>query len=385
MRKNLEDDCYNKVTKTIKKYNLIKNGDKIVVGVSGGPDSICLLDILRKMKNPTFNIIVAHINHMIREEADEDENFVKEYCNKNNIQFYSKSIDVQKIANNNKISTEEAGRNARYEFFDEILKKTGGNKIAIAHNKNDRVETVLMNELRGSGLSGLKGIEPRRGKYIRPLIEIEREEIEKYCEENKLEPRIDKTNFENIHTRNKLRNCLIPYIKKEFNPNIIETINRLSEIVTEQEKYIDEIVREKYEEINIKERINNSSIKKEEKNANEIDNTEKMPVKNDKKSEQEEEKNKEIRENSENKKTEFEKCIILDLAKFNKQNKVIKSKLILYTITRLLNNSKGIEKVHIEDIIKLCNNNIGNKYLTPNKNIKILIKNKKIFFMANNE
>ena len=110
-----------------------------------------------------------------------------------------------------------------------------------------------------------------------------------------------------------------------------------------------------------------------------------MPVKNDKKSEQEEERNKEIRENSENKKTEFEKCIILDLAKFNKQNKVIKSKLILYTITRLLNNAKGIEKVHIEDIIKLCNNNIGNKYLTPNKNIKILIKNKKIFFMANNE
>ena len=114
---------------------------------------------------------------MIREEADEDENFVKEYCNKNNIQFYSKSIDVQKIANNNKISTEEAGRNARYEFFDEILKKTSGNKIAIAHNKNDKIETIIMNELRGCGLSGLKGIEPIRGKYIRPLIECERQDI----------------------------------------------------------------------------------------------------------------------------------------------------------------------------------------------------------------
>ena len=379
-----------KVEKTILKYDLIENGDKIILGVSGGPDSMCMLNILKGLQNTNlkklnYEIIVAHVNHMIREEAIEDEKYVEEYCKKNNIEFYSKSIDIPKIVNTKKIGEEEAGRIARYEFFDELLEKTKANKIAIAHNKNDRVETVLMNELRGSGLSGLKGIEPRRGKYIRPLIEIEREEIEKYCEENKLEPRIDKTNFENIHTRNKLRNCLIPYIKKEFNPNIIETINRLSEIVTEQEKYIDEIVREKYEEINIKERINNSSIKKEEKNANEIDNTEKMPVKNDKKSEQEEERNKEIRENSENKKTEFEKCIILDLAKFNKQNKVIKSKLILYTITRLLNNSKGIEKVHIEDIIKLCNNNIGNKYLTPNKNIKILIKNKKIFFMANNE
>lgn len=379
-----------KVEKTILKYELIENGDKIILGVSGGPDSMCMLNILKDLQNTNlkklnYEIIVAHVNHMIREEAIEDEKYVEDYCKKNNIEFYSKSIGIPKIVNTKKIGEEEAGRIARYEFFDELLEKTKANKIAIAHNKNDRVETVLMNELRGSGLSGLKGIEPRRGKYIRPLIEIEREEIEKYCEENKLEPRIDKTNFENIHTRNKLRNCLIPYIKKEFNPNIIETINRLSEIVTEQEKYIDEIVREKYEEINIKERINNSSIKKEEKNANEIDNTEKMPVKNDKKSEQEEERNKEIRENSENEKTEFEKCIILDLAKFNKQNKVIKSKLILYTITRLLNNAKGIEKVHIEDIIKLCNNNIGNKYLTPNKNIKILIKNKKIFFMANNE
>ena len=379
-----------KVEKTILKYDLIENGDKIMLGVSGGPDSMCMLNILKDLQNTNlkklnYEIIVAHVNHMIREEAIEDEKYVEDYCKKNNIEFYSKSIDIPKIVNTKKIGEEEAGRIARYEFFDELLEKTKANKIAIAHNKNDRVETVLMNELRGSGLSGLKGIEPRRGKYIRPLIEIEREEIEKYCEENKLEPRIDKTNFENIHTRNKLRNCLIPYIKKEFNPNIIETINRLSEIVTEQEKYIDEIVREKYEEMNIKERINNSSIKKEEKNANKIDNIEKMSVKNDKKSEQEEERNKEIRENSENKKTEFEKCIILDLAKFNKQNKVIKSKLILYTITRLLNNAKGIEKVHIEDIIKLCNNNIGNKYLTPNKNIKILIKNKKIFFMANNE
>ena len=379
-----------KVEKTILKYDLIENGDKIILGVSGGPDSMCMLNILKDLQNTNlkklnYEIIVAHVNHMIRKEAIEDEKYVEDYCKKNNIEFYSKSIDIPKIVNTKKIGEEEAGRIARYEFFDELLEKTKANKIAIAHNKNDRVETVLMNELRGSGLSGLKGIEPRRGKYIRPLIEIEREEIEKYCEENKLEPRIDKTNFENIHTRNKLRNCLIPYIKKEFNPNIIETINRLSEIVTEQEKYIDEIVREKYEEMNIKERINNSSIKKEEKNANKIDNIEKMSVKNDKKSEQEEERNKEIRENSENKKTEFEKCIILDLAKFNKQNKVIKSKLILYTITRLLNNAKGIEKVHIEDIIKLCNNNIGNKYLTPNKNIKILIKNKKIFFMANNE
>ena len=335
MRRNIEDDCYNKVTKTIKKYNLIKNGDKIVIGVSGGPDSICLLDILKKIKNPTFDIIVAHINHMIREEADEDENFVKEYCNKNNIQFYSKSIDVQKIANNNKISTEEAGRNARYEFFDEILKKTSGNKIAIAHNKNDKIETIIMNELRGCGLSGLKGIEPIRGKYIRPLIECERQDIERYCNDNELNPRIDKTNFENIYTRNKIRNIVIPYIKKEFNPNIIETMDRLSILVIEQEEYIQNQVKKIYKELLLEENLQ----KDKEKDY-----------------------------------------IVLDLKKFNNQEKVIKSNIIIYTITRLFNTAKGIERIHIEDIIKLCGNNIGNKFLTPNKNLKVLVKNGKIKF-----
>ena len=109
-----------KVLETIKKYNLIQNGDKIVLGVSGGPDSISMLD---KTNNLDFNIVVAHVNHMIREEAGEDLEFVKNFCNKIGVEFYSKSIDIQKIANTNKIGTEEAGRNARYEFFDEILEK----------------------------------------------------------------------------------------------------------------------------------------------------------------------------------------------------------------------------------------------------------------------
>ena len=188
-----------KVLETIKKYNLIVDKDKIVLGVSGGPDSISMLDILRKIKEEKiidFEIVVAHINHMIREEAIEDEKYVQKYCENHNIECYIKRIDVQKIANNKKIGTEEAGRNARYEFFDEIMQKTASNKISIAHNKNDKIETIIMHLLRGSGISGLKGIEPiRDNKYIRPLIECERKEIEQYCEYNKLEPRIDKTNF----------------------------------------------------------------------------------------------------------------------------------------------------------------------------------------------
>ena len=225
-----------KILQTIKKYNLIENGDSIVIGVSGGPDSICLLHVLNELKNElNFKISVAHINHMIREEADDETEYVKEFCENLGIECYIKRIDVVKIANNLKRGTEETGRQIRYEFFDEILEKTASNKIATAHNNNDKVETILMNILRGSGLSGLKGIEAiRDNKYIRPLIETSREEIEKYCEENNLNPKIDKSNNENIYTRNKVRNIVIPYIKQEFNPNILKTINRLSEVATEK-------------------------------------------------------------------------------------------------------------------------------------------------------
>ena len=323
-----------KVLETIKKYNLIEDGDKVVVAVSGGPDSITMLDILNEIKNEKiidFEISVAHINHMIREEAKSDELYVKNYCEEKNIDFYSKSIDVLKLANNNKTGTEEMGRIVRYKFFDEVLEKTGSNKVSIAHNKNDKAETMIMNILRGSGISGLKGIEPKRGKYIRPLIECERYEIENYCKEKNLNPRIDKTNFDNTYTRNKIRNIVIPYIKQEFNPNIINTLSRLSELVVEEEDYIENKVKEVYETLLIKEN------KKE---------------------------------------------IILDLKKFNEEEKVIKSRIVLYTITRLLGNCQGIGKVHIEDIIKLCSNNIGNKFLTPNKNIKILVKNHKIYFLS---
>ena len=326
----------NKILETIKKYNMVENGEKVVLAVSGGPDSICMLDILNDIKNDetidmNFEIVVAHVNHMIRKEAEEDAKYVKKYCEEKQIEFYSKSIDVQKMANNNKIGLEEAGRKARYDFFDEILERTNAQKIAIAHNKNDKVETVLMHILRGSGINGLKGIEPKREKYIRPLIECERNEIEEYCNDKNLQPRIDKTNFENEYTRNKVRNLLIPYIQKEFNPNLIKTIDRLSNLVAEEENYMDKQVEKVYKEILI---------------------------------------------------SENQKEIQLDLKMFNLQEKVIKSRVILYTITRLFGNSKGLEKIHIEDIIKLCSNNIGNKYLTPNKKIKILIKNHKIYFMS---
>ena len=323
------------VLKTIKKYNLINQNDKIICGVSGGPDSICMLDILKDLKKElNFEIIVCHVNHLIREEAISDEKYVENYCKENEIKCYIKRIDVKNYANNNKQGTEEAGRTVRYEFFEEILKKEKANKIAIAHNKNDKVETIIMNILRGSGVSGLKGIEPERNnKYIRPLIETQRSEIEKYCEENGLNPRIDKTNFINDCTRNKIRNIVLPYIKEEFNPNIIKTICRLSDVIKEEDEYLEQISIEVFNKIKIKE-----------------------------------EKGK----------------IVLNLKEFNKQNIVIKKRIIIYAIEKAVGNVQNIEKVNIDDIIKLCEKNIGNKYIMPNKNTKILVNKGQIFFELKN-
>ncbi|MFR2196262.1 MAG: tRNA lysidine(34) synthetase TilS [Clostridia bacterium] len=251
-----------------------------------------------------FELIVCHVNHLIREEAISDEEYVVNYCKVNNIKYYVKRIDVKKYADNNKQGTEEAGRNVRYEFFEEILQKEGANKIAIAHNKNDKIETIIMNMLRGSGISGLKGIEPKReNKYIRPLIETERTSIEEYCEEKNLRPRIDKTNFINDCTRNKIRNVVIPYIKNEFNPNIINTMDRLSSIIEEENRYLEKITIDVFEKL---------KIKKEKGH------------------------------------------LVLKLKEFNKQDTVIKKRLILYAINKTIGNVQNIEKVNINDIIKLC-------------------------------
>ena len=232
-----------KVLNTIKKYNLIDEEDNIVIGVSGGPDSITLLYALNNLKEIlNIKLYVAHINHLLREEANSETEYVEKVCKELGVQCFVKKIDASVEAKKHKISTELAGRNIRYEFFDEVFYKVNANKIATAHNSNDNAETVLMNIIRGTGTSGLKGIEAKRDeKYIRPLVECTRNEIEEYCKTNNLQPKYDKTNDENIYTRNKIRNMLIPYIKENFNPNIIECLNRLSEIAKKEDHFLGEL------------------------------------------------------------------------------------------------------------------------------------------------
>lgn len=323
-----------KVLDTISRYKLIQEKDKVIVAVSGGPDSMCLLNLLYnfKIKNiKNYELYVAHVNHCIRKEAIEDEKYVKQYCQKREIPCYIKRVNVSKVAVNNKRGLEETGRKVRYDFFEELYTDLKANKIAIAHNNNDNAETVLMNIIRGTGIVGLNGIVPiRNNKYIRPLIECDRTQIEEYCEINNIMPRIDITNKQNDYTRNKIRNICIPYIKEELNSNIINNLKRLSEIAREENYFINKIIEENYNKIKIEEKEN---------------------------------------------------TIIIDLKKFNELDIFIRKKMVFYIIGLLLGNPTGISKIHIEDIIRMCKNNIGNKYLKPNKSVKILLKNKKIFFL----
>ncbi|HHW47211.1 MAG TPA: tRNA lysidine(34) synthetase TilS [Clostridiaceae bacterium] len=237
-----------RVSNTIKKYNLIENGDKIVVGISGGPDSVCLLHILHRLiPEYGLKLYALHVNHMLRgEDADLDELFVKEFCKSLGVPLRIIARDINKISKSSGVSIEEAGRDIRYRAFEQYAADVGASKIAVAHNKNDLVETVLMNIIRGTGLEGLTGIDYMRGRIIRPLLDIDRKDIEEYCRQNNLSPRIDLSNLENKYTRNKVRLDLIPYITRMFDVDVVESVYRLAALLKDDNDLIEKLALETY-------------------------------------------------------------------------------------------------------------------------------------------
>lgn len=238
-----------KVIKTIKENNLINIGDSILVAVSGGPDSICLLHILHSLSEEyNLKIYVAHLNHQIRGvDAHLDALYVMQTCSKWNIPYFIKSINVIEYCEKNRLGIEDGARKLRYEMFSEISEKIGIDKIAIGHNKNDQAETILMRMMRGTGLHGLRGIDYiREDGVIRPILDLSREEIEEYCEKYSLNPRIDKSNLEDIYSRNKIRLKILPYMKSEFNENIVDCIVRMSNSLKLDGDFIDGEVEKHY-------------------------------------------------------------------------------------------------------------------------------------------
>ena len=224
---------------------LVSSGDKIVVGVSGGADSIALLHVLHLFSTTkNYDLVVAHVNHMTRGgESYVDADFVKDAAEKLGLPFFLKEIDVENKRIQFKKSFQETARLIRYQFFDETLKAVGGNKVALGHSADDRVETILMNIIRGSGLKGLVGIPQVRGNIIRPFWEIYRKELESYLKVSKIPFRNDLSNNDRKYLRNRIRHELIPSLES-YNPNIKKKLQEMSEIVGKDDALLSQMTRD---------------------------------------------------------------------------------------------------------------------------------------------
>jgi tRNA(Ile)-lysidine synthase len=229
-----------KLKETISRRDMLKRSDRVIVACSGGPDSVALLHLLYQIKEKyNLKLSVAHINHKLRgKESDGDEKFVKRLAKKLRLKFYSKSFDVKKIAKNKKLSIEEVAREIRYRYLDRLAQRLKASKIALGHNADDQAETVLMRLIRGAGGLGLSGMPAAKGKIIRPLLGVKREEIEQFLREKELGFRIDSTNLRRDYLRNRIRLELLPYLTRDYNPKIVEVLNRTASILSAQEDYL---------------------------------------------------------------------------------------------------------------------------------------------------
>ncbi|MDI1472408.1 MAG: tRNA lysidine(34) synthetase TilS [Thermodesulfovibrio sp.] len=232
-------DLLQKVEKTIEKFNMLSIGDHVLVGLSGGPDSVCLLHVLRELKiKYKLKISASYIDHGLRpNETPKEIEFCQKICNDLDLPFYTKSVDVREFAKQEKINLQESARILRYGALDQISLNIKADKIAVAHNADDQAETVIMRLLRGSGPAGLSGIPPVRKKIIRPLIEIERVEIEEYLNKRNIQYIKDPSNESLKYLRNKIRHTLMPVIKS-ISPQATKIISKTADIMREENDYI---------------------------------------------------------------------------------------------------------------------------------------------------
>lgn len=233
----------------ITKHNLISPNTTLVVAVSGGADSVCLLHILHSLQEElSFGIHVAHLNHQLRPNADQDAQFVKEIANNLNCPVTLGSVDVLQLAQQEKLSIEEAARDARRAFLKDVALKENASRIALGHTQNDQAETVLFRIIRGTSVTGISGIRPITDNlWIRPILNISRHQVEKYVKHNKLLFCQDESNTDLKFTRNQIRHKLIPYLQSEFNPQIEPALNRLGELAQDDEELLQNLCIDAFE------------------------------------------------------------------------------------------------------------------------------------------
>ena len=316
---------------------LISSGDRVLVGVSGGADSIALLNVLNSYSlAKNYTLVVAHINHMARgKDSFEDARFVKDVAIKLGLPFFSQEINVGKEQIRLKKNFQEAARSIRYKFFEETLKIVGGNKIAVAHSADDQVETILMNFIRGSGLKGLAGIPQVRGKIIRPFLNIYRADLEDYLEKNKISFRHDLSNSNKKYLRNKVRHELIPSLKL-YNPNIKKNLEKMSLIISQDDALLDQLTRNIFNQIN------------------------------------------------QNQKS-FEKKISWNINKFLSNPIALRQRLIRETFFQITGNILGLTANHIRKIVRLFEFPKVGKTLHMPRNIKVTCSYDTIVFKQENK
>lgn len=302
-----------KVTRTIEEFNMLKRKDRVLVAVSGGPDSMALLNVLFELKDEyELTLFVAHLNHGLRgDESDRDEQFVKEYVEKMGLPVYIKKVSSE-VLKCKGVSLEERARQVRYEYFDELAEELNCQRIALGHTADDQAETILMRFLRGSGIKGLSGIPPvrKKGRIIRPLINVFRDEVIRYLEERKIPYMIDSTNKAQDFLRNRIRQKLIPLIEKEFNQGIKKTLLRLGDLFRVEDELIEEIVK---------------SLKGVAKIS--------------------------------------KGTATIDLEKFKKLNKGEKLRILRYVLRRLLGDLRQIELIHLEEILEIVRSSKPNQFV----------------------
>lgn len=289
-----------KVKELIEQYHMIVSGDEIIAGVSGGADSVCMFfQLVEYRKQVDFVLKVVHINHLIRDDAADDAEFVKNLCKDNNVEFFLFEEDVESQAKELGLSSEEAGRRIRYKRFNEVMDSSFG-KIAVAHNRNDVAETTLFNIFRGTGVEGLASLLPVNGNIIRPIIGINRDDIEAYLKGISQAYKTDSTNATNDYSRNKIRNVILPYAEQNLVNGATNHVAELSDKMCLVRTYIEKQIDLAYKDVE-----------------------------------------------------EFDDAIVINLERFNIYDELIKQELILRVLDKLTSGRKDIGQVHVKAIISI--------------------------------
>lgn len=320
------------VTAYMEKHHMINTGDKVLVGLSGGADSVCLFYMLLTLREKfDFSMEAVHVNHLLRTSARRDEDYVTELCRKEGILLHTEHVDVTALAKKEGLTLEEAGRNARYGIFRKLAEERGGAKIAVAHHANDQAETILFHLCRGSGLEGMAGMRPVRGEIIRPLLCLGREEITEYLGIYGISYMTDETNADNAYSRNMLRNCVLPRLTESICQGTVSHIAHTGEVVSEAFDYLQAQMQQAFESC-IGERKESDNLM--QNLMTETEKQESLPLE-------------------------------LSIPSLESLHPYLQKEVIRLAISRISGSKKDISEVHVRAVLKLLNAQTGSSSHLP--------------------